>query len=210
MATTTPPVSHGGSGLYKWWAALAVVLILVAGVLALALSANYHANKALTRQASQAAAAKVQAKCVSDWANAFAARAQRLTDATTPKNDKFDALVRTIPLHSQSKFLAALKAYLAASDAYNAAIASHPLPAAPVFRCSGRAPAAASVPIVTRTVAAPKAAPVKPRIVTRTRVVYRTIWRTRTVPVYRTHTVYRTVYRTRTVYVCRRPNGRSC
>lgn len=92
--------------------------------------------------------------CVADWANAYAARADRILKLSGAKNGALDDVIRAVASKSPAQFNSALRKYLAASDAYNDAQAASPLPSAPKFLCEHRSELHAAS-VVTRTVPAP-------------------------------------------------------
>lgn len=132
------------------WVLYVLVLLLVAS-----LGVPFYLDH--NRSAQQ----KKNLQCVTDWANATAARAQRIIDLSNAKNAAQDAINRALAAvlkdlpHTtpkQVKTLAsASQTYLGASNDYNNALALHPLPPSPQLACGGKAKPTPSVVIVTKT-----------------------------------------------------------
>lgn len=96
-------------------------------------------------EASQSRQQKTDLQCVTDWANATAARADRILALSNVKNaaqdvanGAFATLLLNIRHVSSGQFVALNDAYqklAKASADYNAALKLHPLPPSPMLAC---------------------------------------------------------------------------
>lgn len=139
------------------WALVALITVMLM-LIGLPVYLNYQrANEARDLAARQ----KRDLQCVTDWANATAARAQRIIDLSNAKNAAQDAINRALAAvlkdlaHTTPKQVATLanasQAYLGASNDYNNALKLHPLPPSPQLACGTKAVAQAPVVVVTKT-----------------------------------------------------------
>jgi hypothetical protein len=127
------------------FAQLMLLVGLPIAVLFMALSSTFFASQISDAQNAN----QNLTSCLTDWANKTAVRASVLTVLSTARTHELDALIRTIPVVSsgpvrpdsvipvyrRESFRKALVAYLAASDAYNVALTTHPVPNAPKAVC---------------------------------------------------------------------------
>lgn len=114
---------------WRWLTVLLCALALVTFGLVVAVAVNVHYS---THQAA----------CVRQWANAYAARTNTLTQPAADRAQKLDDLIRTLPATGQetqkervAAFQSKLFAYLQASDKYQSLVQTNPPPIAPQFTC---------------------------------------------------------------------------
>lgn len=122
-----------------WLLAASVIVALAALVLTVVLYYNVSA-----RQTSDL-------KCVTDWANQTAARADRVLNLSTAKNKATDDLFRAVARKDAKAFSKALNDYLSASNDYNNALHANPLPPSPQLQCGHKAHAGPTPVVVTKT-----------------------------------------------------------
>lgn len=110
--------------------ALLVVAVLVLG----GLFVRAERSRAVQERLNADRVAAV-VECVRSWARAFTERATVLTEAQRVRQQALDDLIRTVPLRDPVRFNAALRAFLVASDAYEATVKKYPVPAVPELTC---------------------------------------------------------------------------
>jgi hypothetical protein len=146
--------------------ALAISLLAFAGFVGLGFKqiSDNHA------QTNRAAAFSL---CVANWANATAQRTARITQLSSDRSDALDVLLRAAASGNRDRTRKALAAYLKASNTYNNALATNPLPPAPRFACGSAASSAAGAASTPARIVVTVTPP--PRTSTATRTVMRTV-----------------------------------
>lgn len=141
-----------------WHLYVIIVLLIVSFGLPFLLN-NQRTNQIQSqarRIQADAAKEKSDLQCVTDWANATAARSDRILSLSNAKNAAADDVFRAVAAKNAGAFTAALSRYLAASNAYNIALKAHPLPPSPQLACNvATAKPSASPPLVVVTTTAP-------------------------------------------------------
>jgi hypothetical protein len=128
-----------------------VIVVLLVVSLGIPFLLNYQRGK---QEASDL-------RCVTNWANATAARSDRILNLSNAKNAAADAVNRALaaaleyPARITPAQVQALtrttQAYLAASNDYNNALRANPLPASPQLQCGHKAQAQPASVVVTKT-----------------------------------------------------------
>lgn len=122
-----------------WLYAASAVVSIVALVLTLVLYSNLSGQ-----QGSDIG-------CVTDWANATAARSDRILDLSVAKNKATDDLFRAVAKKDAKAFNQALSEYLTASNDYDNAVRTNPLPPSPQLQCGHKPKAFPAPVVVTKT-----------------------------------------------------------
>lgn len=150
-----------------WWlgAAIAVLILTLAAVIGVGTKEISDARHAATARAAITDALHDQVECVAAWADTFSLRVDQQTGADAARLAALDALVRALQHGTPTRWHHALHRYLAASDAYNRQVKTHPLPAAPKFLCNQ---------LDSLTLPSPSVVTVTPRPSTTTRTITRT------------------------------------
>lgn len=77
-----------------------------------------------------------RSQCLTDWADAYTARTDKVTTATRRRNDALDTFLAQIKLpQTPAQRLQKLDAYLAEAAAYRATLTQNPIPESPRLRC---------------------------------------------------------------------------
>lgn len=145
---------------HRTWLLVGIAIALIFSV-ALTVGLNYQRTSQISASTEQE---RDDIQCVTDWANATAARNERVLQLSNAKNAANDAVLRALAAllrdltHATSTEVHALavatQAYLVASNAYNNAIKLNPLPPSPQLACGIISKPVASLPsvVVTQTV----------------------------------------------------------
>jgi len=118
--------------------ALLIMIVAAAGFLILYFRTTNLNSDIKNTQKNQTALVKKQAtltRCITSWANEFGDRSIILSDLSVDRQQKLDALIRSVATGKADIFKAKLADYIHSSNVYNTAAKKHPIPSPPKIAC---------------------------------------------------------------------------
>jgi len=124
---------------FRWIIGIGTVILAILLLITLIAFNRENNDRKNATKAGKLKDAQIQAvlNCVEDWSAKFTKRSDALSKSSTIRTNALDKVVRDVfkvPF-SQAELAKDGKAYLIASDEYNAAVKNNPIPPAPTLGC---------------------------------------------------------------------------
>lgn len=124
---------------FRWIVGIAIVILVILVIITLIAFGRENNDRKNAARAGKLKDAQIQAvlNCVEDWSGKFTKRSDTLAKSNATRSNALDKVVRDVfkvPF-IQAELAKDGKAYLKASDEYNAALKNNPLPPAPTLGC---------------------------------------------------------------------------